>query len=488
VTRSVVTYQDFSGGQIDERGTFDSSRAPKNSFFANNMLVTTDGTLRPRAGVTKINPAGLVNGVVHGFGNTPVPSNDLFFVQGTAVRTFSSAGSNLKTSGTALASIPTVPVDWKMDTTSILIASAADKLYRITPETGATVPTVAGLTGSPGARCIEVYGDRIVAGYISGSNAYRIRYSDVADPNSWPAGNFVDIGDNWGVYGLHAQRQHLAILKQNGIHVLTGSLGSSQTLRKVSSGDGILHPAQARMGAQDRLWLQEWPAAYPSHFNGAAVSQVPHLEYSTTSPGDGSVIPPSHGVAPLAIKGGGAVYVDQNEGVALFLNGVWTYHTFAVPVSGYVASNGRYLYFCDGGAAGATPKFHLWDLSTDASGSGSYAGDASTTPLSGSVTFPEWWSEDGSEVTVRSVIVDFYNHGASSAFSLTAKALRKYQGDASTSSTTVTYTASGTGTSRRVFGFGEQGMGGGFQLSLTACKLVGIASIQVIIDTQPARV
>jgi hypothetical protein len=264
VSTGIVLFENYSGG---EYGRLGSAKAPAHTFTATNMLVTADGSLCVRPGLIKRNPSGLANGVVHGFGNTPVPLNDLWFVQGTAVRTFASDGTNLKTSGTALAETPAAPVDWKTDGTSILFASPEDKIYRVSPQGGVTVPTVAGLTGSPGAKCIEVYGDRIVAGDIDGSFDYRLRYSDVADPNSWPSANFVDVGDSYYLSGLYAQRQHLLIMKQNQIYVMTGSLGSSQVLRKVYTGNGPLHPLQARMGQRDLVWYQHLFAKHPATFD-----------------------------------------------------------------------------------------------------------------------------------------------------------------------------------------------------------------------------
>lgn len=496
--RSIVTYKDFSGGESGRLTANTSAKAPRNGFTAYNMLVSQDGMLYVRPGLKTISPSGLSNGVVHGFGNTPVPSSDLWFVQGTAVRTFGSDGSNLRTSGTALAETPAQPLDWKTDGSTILVASAADKLYRISPHT-ASNPDVAGLTGSPGAACLEVYGDRIVAGNIDGSNGYRLRYSAVADPNDWPAGNFIDIGDAFGLTGLYTQRQHLLLTKQNQMHVLTGTLGSNEVLRRVYSGDGPLHPLQARMGPRDLLWYHHIFATYPASFNGTYPNELSSLVYGSSTPNTGGValIPPSHGVSPFSANGGGAVFVSDSRAEALvYWNGVWTSHSFDVDVSGYVASNGQFIYFCDGGGASATPNFYSWDVTSGEVGATvtSDAGDASSsTPVQGGVTFPEWWTEDGTEVVVRSIIVDFVefsNGTAENKFDMKVTALKRYQGDAGADSTTLSYTVVPTladKTRRRIFGVGEQGMGGGFRLDLYNIQGIGIVSIQVVLDTQPLR-
>ena len=502
MARSTVTYADFSGGEF---GRFGSAKAPKNSFTATNMIVTADGALCVRPGLVKRNPSGLASGVVHGFGNTPVPLNDIWFVQGTAVRTFSSAGDNLKTSGTTLAETPSRPVDWKTDGSTILLASPEDKVYRITPQGGVTVPTVAGLTGSPGGGCIEIYGDRIVVGDIDGSLDYRLRFSDAADPNSWPSANFVDVGDNYYLSGLYSQRQHLLITKQNQMYILTGTLGSSMVLRKVYTGNGPLSPLQARMGQRDLMWYQHIFAKHPSTFNGSIATELRHMEYTTDDPNSGgaSEFPPGHGLATVNYRTDGAVFIsDTGDKAAVFVNGAWTNHTFGVGVSGYVASNGQYIYLCDGGAAGAAPNFYAWDPTLDTpgieGGSQSRAGDDSSTALSGAVSFPEHWAKDGDEFYVRAVVVDFVKYNTGSAtnnhFDLVVNSMRRYQAGAAQASNTVSFdeaasSSSATGTeARQIFGFGEQGMGNGYQLVFTACKGIKIRRVEVILESQPVRV
>lgn len=500
MARKLLLFDSFKGGEFGQLGAWN---APKDSFTANNMLVNQLGELMVRPGLIKRNPSGLANGVVHGFGNTPVPLNDLWFIQGTAVRTFGSDGTNLKTSATALAETPSQPVDWKTDTTSIVIASALDKLYRISPQGGVTLPTVAGLTGSPGASTVEVYGDRVMAGNIDGSFPYRLRFSDAANPNSWPAANFIDIGDGFGITGLYSQRQHLLLAKQSSFHVLTGVPGVNDVLRKVAAANGPLHPLHARM-TLDRLWYQHLFAAHPSTFNGSLATELFPLDYTNSLPNQGGAgaFPLSHGLASINVRSDGAVFVsDAGDRAALFLNGVWTFHTFGVGVSGYVASNGQNVYLCDGAAAGATPNFYVWDpvMATPGieGGGQSRAGDDTSTALAGSVTFPEWWATDGAEVFVRAVIVDFrkFNTGSATTnhFDLTVDALRRYQAGAAQPSSTVSFdeaaaasSASGT-LERRVFGFGEQGRGNGLQIAFAACRGIAIQRIEVVLDSEPAR-
>jgi hypothetical protein len=170
-------------------------------------------------------------------------------------------------------------------------------------------------------------------------------------------------------------------------------------------------------------------------------------------------------------------------------------------VSGYVASNGQYVYLCDGGAAGAAPNFYVWDPTLDTpgieGGSQSRAGDDSSTALSGTLTFPEWWSQDAAEVYVRSVIVDFKSYNTGSAtnnhFDLTVNALRRYQAGAAQASTTQSWdqaaaSSSASGTLRReIIGYGEQGMGNGAQLAFTNVRGIAIERVTMILESQPVR-
>lgn len=498
--QKVVVFDKYDKGDYGRIGAWN---APAGSFSAENMLRYSTGELGVRPGLVERSPSGLANGVVHGFGVTNVPNRDAWFVQGTAVRVFSIlAGNNLSTCSGALASTPTLPLDSVNLTTNTYVTNYGDKAYVIDPTAGTA--TCTGLTGSPSGKCIGIYGERMVLGDISGSLVNRLRFSDAADFNSWPGGNFLDVGDGWNISALAQQRQHLVVAKPNGIFVVTGVLGDGQAVRKAATGPAPVSASEAAIAldASDLFWTFGVDVGFPSTFNGARLTPQRHLQGLISSVG-GANLPPYRGVAPLTGRSSGAVFVHHTDNEALvFLNDVWTKHTFGVDVTGYVSRQGAYVAMCDGGGAGANPKFWMWNPDCDSPGiSGGdqmSPGDGTTTSLAGSVTFPEWWSQDGSEVTVRHVIVDFRSWNTGSAttnhFDLTVDALRRYQAGAAQASTTVSWdqaaaSSSASGTlQRQVFGFGEQGPGAGFQLRFATARGIAIQRITVVLDTAPVRV
>lgn len=502
----VVVFDKFSGGEYDQ---LEAWNAPPNSFTAVNMLVYKTGELGVRPGLIDRTPSTLPTGVVHAFGGTPVPANDAFIVQGTAARTFDIiTGTNLKTAATALTSTPSGYCDYVNWTTDVYIASPTDKIYKLTPNTGATLPVLTGLT-SVGAGCISVYEGRMVAGNINGSNIYRLRWSDAFDFTSWPAANFLDVGDNWHIASLAPIRDGLVVGKQVGFWVIRGTLGSNQVVRKASNARGPVRAYDMSVDFLDRVWYHPVSQTFPSMFSGAQVFPNTHLTYTAGMPSGGSGTvpnPPPIGIAPVTGFSDGVLFVgDTDNKAAIFWNGVWTYHTFGVNVSGYVNKVGaeNLVSFCDGGAVGVQPKIYLLNLGLDhpglesATGAQQRAGDASSTSLSGSVTFPEWWSK-GEEVRVAAVIVDFRKWDTGSAttnhFDLVVSALRQYDAASSTASATQSFdeAASSSSTSgtlhRKIMRFGDQGLGAGFQLAFTNVRGIAFQRIEVILDTEPVRV
>jgi hypothetical protein len=505
MARKVVAYDSFKGGEFGNLGAW---RAPKDSFTATNMLVYRTGELGVRTGLKERTPTGVATGLVRGFGNTPVPTKDAWFAIGNNVYTFDIlAGNNLLTAtGTTAGSATSVFDSANVATDVYLTAKGKTNSYKLQVNTGAGIAAaITTLSGSPSGRTITSYGDRLVIGDITGSLENRIRFSDAADYNSWPSDNFVDVGDGWLITGLYAQRQHLAITKQNGYFVLHGVPGVNDVLRKVVSDLGPLGALEASLGYNDQLNI--WPIAglSPAMFNGATLQRATHLAGHMTLGGTGDVFPPSNGVASVHDTGHCAVFLEKTDNKAIALiNGVYTYHTFGANISGFTSKiygSADLVAICDGGGASSSAKFYVWDTHQDRpgleSGTNDRAGDASSTALEGSVSFPEWWAQDASDVYVRAVIVDFrkWNTGSSTTnhFDLTVNALRRYQAGAAQASTTVSFdeAASSSSTSgtleRRIFGFGEQGRGNGFQLAFAACRGIAIQRIEVILDSEPGR-
>lgn len=499
MARQTVVYDDFSGG---EWGAIGGRKAKQNMFGATNMLVYETGELGVRPGMVDRTPSsGLSNGVVHGFGTIGVPTRDAWFIQGTTVRYMNllagTFGGNFSGS---LAEIPSMPVDIVGATNKTIISSEADKLYYL--DTTQATPLVSALTGSPGAMACTIYGDRVMAGDIDGSNEWRLRFSDAANRNSWPAANFIDVGDEWGIKALFPQRQHLVVVKQNTWWVLTGVPGVNPVLRNIANEAGPYHPLHAAQGPRDLIGALPGDLTYPILFDGTNYKAMRYLDDFLTA-GRGTGFPASHGVQGLNAESQGLYFAQQSGNrMIAWHNGVWTYHTFDVNISGYMGKfdKGR-IAFCDGGGVAQTPKFYVWtpNINTPgfATGDQNRPGDGSNALLTANVSFPEWWTPDGSEVAVRSVIVDFrtWNTGASNTnhFDLKVEAKNLYESTGTRDSNTVSFdqaqaSSSTSGTEqRRIFGFGEQGIGSGFQLHFTNVRGIAFKRITVVLDRTPVR-
>lgn len=503
-TRQTVVFQDFKGGEYGDKAGW---KAPRNSFTAINMLVNRQGELMVRPGLINRTPSGVAAGIVRGFGDTGIPTQDAWYVQGTTVKTFDIlSGNNLETATGSLSGTPTSPISSFVATNQIYLTARGLSTSYVLNNVPAT-PTLTALTGAPAGTTITVYGDRWIIGDIESSLDNRIRYSDAANPNSWPAANFIDIGDGWGVRALWPQRQHLVIMKQTGAYVLTGVPGVNEVLRFVGKGIGPLSPNDVVCSRDDMIWWWQGTGvglAGPAVFTGSQVKALNYLNNHIASGSDGESFPPGTGVQGTSEDYPDGVFFcsDENKGI-LYQNGVFTYHTFGVNTSGFLGrgQNGR-VYICDGGSAGTAPKFYVWNYWADTpgieGGDQMRAGDDSASPVIGNVTFPEWWAESGAEVRVRAVIVDFrkWNTGgsANNHFDLSVDLMRRYNTTSPLASNTVSFdespaSSSSTGTlDRRIFGFGEQGPGNGFQLNFTNCKGIAIQRVEVILDSDPVRI
>lgn len=417
--RAMTSYAftDFSGGDYGDIG---GDRAAPNQFKATNMIVSSDGGLVPRIGLSDITPAGMPVGKVVMLVPTTTPGRDIMFIVGNTVYTFdkTAPGSGVTTIGT-LAVTPTLAVYAKQGTAEFYVAIPGDKTYKLDP----VAPAVTALTGSPSGSEVEVYGQRLIV--VDDGTKYRIKFSEAADFNTWPPGNFIDIGDNWQITSVREQRNHLAIFKRDGVYILTGVPGTGSTvLRKADRGLGPLHPGQLDIDESDMLYYIPAFNTNPASFDGATVRQISYLkELSTARDGDTPVLPLVLGTAEsIGDRTPSTVVMAQGSGVnrlLVFQNGVWTKHTTSVTISGMVrgGETGDF-YITDGGAAGVAGKIYSTQFDVDRPGiaSNSTAGDASTTPLSASVTLPQVWAPDHSDVQVRQVVVDFdkYNTGSAS--------------------------------------------------------------------------
>jgi hypothetical protein len=513
--------KDFSGGDY---GRQEAWKAPKNTFSALNMIVTRTGELCVRPGLRLVNPSSMSNGLVWGMGRVPGNPFTVWYGQGTAIKYFSpsSAGGAVSTATGALSGTPgtsSVQIDETGSTTYLCTTGNAGYSFNGT--------AITSLTNMPNAQAIALYGDRLAVVPTSATNT--VQFSAAASFNDWTvsAGHAVSVtvGDADAITALFAQRGHLALLKNaSSLYVLTGTPGTNEALRPVYrfNGPNAQHWA-GRTHSDDRIWFAPTYSGYAVSFDGTAVSLLDNIPLSLhTGLLNRTILPlyddDQSGLAVVTPAGSGAA----NE-IWVKYRGAWTKHTIsqtlsnhaAVKVHGYPQDGGstisriRYgscLMFTDGGGASAQPNFYAWQPFMDRPGleadpftaSCERAGDDSASPVVGNVTFPEQKMDDGSEMMVRGVLVDFrsWNTGgsANNHFDLAVNTLNSYEAAGVVSSATASFdeapgASSLAGTARsKYFSFGDQGRGAGFQLVLTNCKGVAFQRFRIITETYAPRV
>jgi hypothetical protein len=512
--------KDFSGGDY---GRQEAWKAPKNTFSALNMIVTRTGELCVRPGLRLVNPSSMSNGLVWGMGRVPNSPFNVWFGQGTAIKYFSPGNAGgVSTAIGALTGTPgagSVVIDETGSTTYLATNSANGYSFN-----GVTITS---LNNMPNAQAIALYGDRLAIVPTSAPNT--VLFSAAASFNNWTisAGNAVSVtvGDVDSINALFAQRGHLALLKNaSSLYVLTGTPGTNEALRPVYRFNGpTSQRAAGRVHLDDKIWFAPIFSGCVVSFDGTAVALLDNIPLSLhTGVLSRTVLPlyddDQAGLALLTPAGSGAA----NE-IWLKYRGAWTKHTVSqtlsnaatVSLHGYPqdgdASLNRIRYgscilLTDGGGASATPNFYAWQPFMDRPGleadpftsSCERAGDDSASPVVGNVTFPEQKLDDGSEMMVRGVLVDFrsWNTGgsANNHFDLAVNTYNSYQAAGPVSSATGSFdeapgASALTGTVRsRYFSFGDQGRGAGFQLVLTNCKGVAFQRFRIITETYPARI
>ena len=506
MSRSII-YNDFRGG---EWGRIGPQNAAKNQWSGQNMIVYRSGDIGVRPGLKNISPTGLPTGKIRTFGCTPSIPQPMFVHKDSDSKFYTfGAGGAATASAAATAGSQTSPGDWFIDGGQLYYTGEGlTNSYAIDIQSSST-PVLTVMTGSPSGRCIAQYGDRTVIGNITGSLENRLRYSDAANKNSWPSANFIDVGDSWGINSLHDQRQHLLITKQEQHFVMTGVPGVNNVLRKVSTAQAAFRPHMSAMGDKDIIY--GWPINenYPYTFNGSNQLDLDYLSDWLVYGGNADGFPLTDpGVCPIVGKNKGcAIFQPTSNRGLLLINGTWSKHVYGVNIGGAgLVGNSRWasgyhsVNVCDGGAVGVAAK--VYSLNTEAnspgleSGANMRAGDDSSTALTGNFDLP-YWLGGATEFYVRAVIVNFtkWNTGSATTnhFDLSVDAIDTYQ-STTVSSNTVSFdeAASSSSTSgtlaSRVFGFGEQGLGNGFQLHFTNVRGISIREIEVIIEERAVRI
>lgn len=499
-------FADFSGG---EWGSLDPARVPDTFFSARNMVVYRSGALGPRPGLRSFplgrTPVGPINGIGYAGGARPV-----VYVDGTAVWTVGDDGVARQAGTISAAPNPRIPIHFEAtDAGNVFIfVPNGGRTYKIETMTGSgsliDLNTSGGVAG-------DVYGIRLIRSNTFGQ---RIFWSNPNNVTAWEADSFLDVTLARAIVFMAEQRNALTIVTIDGSwYVLQGVPGVNDIMRRVTGGKTV--PPQMAPEAfvdigDDLIHYLSPINNFPGTFDGSEHAELPYLSMTPEDPlasyARGSVTDAYN--AATAFQGADNAspafvlphhIVGPNGRLLLKHNGVWTLHEFETPMSPLWASNGRGRLY---GVRGTTPEVLTTQLRLDrpafTSDTTVRPGDNRDQPLDCHVTFPESWSEDGDELRVREVMVDFvrWNTGVvePNRIHATVTALARGSGVEPISRTRTweqpgsSSPATQDGTKDRIrFGFGDQGTGAGWRLKLHGLRGVALRQVVVVADPQPGN-
>lgn len=500
---TTVSYDTWTGGEF---GTIAPDLASQGSWTGENMVVYRDGHVGPRPGLRRVPLTEAPTGEIQGLGFVPTSDADdpsMWFIIGDKVYLFRHAGSRLAVSTTGDDLDDPIPeggfVWWKESTRQLL-----GKTFIVTPDgegykigmTDQSLVDVPGMDGDGhGGKDIETYKDRLL--YVQdGATSTRIWYSEAADYDTWPVINYFDVGASWPVGQIMEFRDGLAIFTNSGIWLLTGTLPETAVLRRVS--DSLPPRNRSIVKTNDDMFYIPNTRNAPVAYSGSSGEEnmLRHLENWKASV--------TSDVTGVQVYGNRDVLFLSSASEMLWRkNNSWTRHKFSVDVGPYMT---RYYddnaMLTDGGGPSASPQFYTLTMNLDrpafVSDGLAAPGDDSNTPLNAWLQVPDYFSENGDEVRVRSVIVDFvaYDTGttATNNFRVRVEGLARFrlpgtgQSVAEDTWTEPTDSSTTTGVRKRfVANVGQSSYNGGYRLKLLDVRGVKIDRIVVDVETLDRR-
>lgn len=536
-----VTFDNFAKGEYGDLDKRQAGATP-GFFRGTNMLVNRAGIAHPRPGMRDLAATSVpsVEAVVafgwHGYGGGVIDTDGLWFVADDG-GTIGAYGLDASSVGNAVDTyLMTDPID--LTGRSLYGANILNGGYsfdwltfRGTTNSGILVDhdgqevTIPGSPASmPDGAVMAVYGDRL---FVSGSevDVNRVYYSDagILSWGSFPSLNFFDVLDGLDVSAILDHRGGALIGKRIGRWgYYTGSPGLTDRLEQVTRAGAPANPGTfVGLGADEVAFIAR-NRNYVQIFNGSVFLDLRHLTFmgDSVASDDNDKTSPRVKFVQMRDPDDFLVYrsgvgAGANAGKALVRqNGTFTYHQLPITLSGHAVRKlelGHLLFLGgqdDDAAYPQAPVFYVWDPdlgrpahATDDDYASVGDGD-NAVPVDASFATPEHWTEDGSEVLLRTVIVDFVKWDLGvvdldNGFDIKVVAHSLYQRDGGVTSGTQSFTeATAAGGSiidefplddRRTFNFGDQGVGSGFHVELENIVGVGIRSITCIYNVQGAR-
>jgi hypothetical protein len=494
-----VRYADFKGGDY---GVRDPAKADKDTFKGVNVRPYDSGLLGVRAGVKQLAVTGLPP-------HPSVPGPLGFFAFKNALVIAAGRPYMFPMAGGAASAwatwpvAPTMPVRF-LTANDIVYSLENNALYRH----NAAVATTAIATPTP-LSIIVRWGYYFVG--VSTTVPWRLYFSEVtaagANFDSWPANNFIDVGNTEPITALQPIFNTLYVGKRSGWNAVSGVLGTLASIRGVSIGEGPRDQRLTTITTDNRVLY--WPiASAPAWFNGERVfnedqQDLPNL--STPFPCDTVIATPTRRRLIMCS--------DETAGTHLMAwsERAWTHHLFPAKLAGLVPGQvyegemmPKDVIFAAlapttiGDPIVIASYNHHLERPAHATDQHTAPSDVGTsTMVAGSVSFPAYWEPIGRQVRVRSVIVQFRKWASGVAATTNEMRLRvdavgRYGGGVTTGETHTWIepcersSSSGTDDSWRV-NVGDQGFGNGFQLNLPKLAGVAIREIVVLLDVRTER-
>lgn len=388
MSRILATWNDFTKG---EAGWVDKQAIQAGFWQGENVVAYRDGSIGPRSGVLNLAPTGLPAGTVFELGYVDLADNTkpeyVWLRKGTVLTRvavydasgFALTGQVFHATAGAFA-VANVGDSVEVNPQITIFTVYTDKCYMVNWTTGAN-GTLSGIAGSPGGTCCELFGDFLVIGHTSG-HTNRLQWSEKGDYTTWPAANFLDIGDDVavgapGIAAIVRSKDQLVIFLENGqMYTLTGTLGENEVVREFMPGDMMSAPfgAQSPVRARDgSVWFTrreetpnvndqfyDLPSAMPVSYFGGQRTEYPMLGgYLRQQQFQSNRSSQTVGVTGRSDKS--VVLLDNGSRALLFRNGAWSRHVWNANDHYRVTPGSRgdlYMISVDNVA----PTLHAWQF------------------------------------------------------------------------------------------------------------------------------
>ncbi len=427
MAQKIVVFDDWSGG---EYGDTPAHKAEINQFTGINVIVYRSGEIGPRPGLKAFSNDDLPNGVVKGmgFGGTPGASfwiatalNELWVYDNTGGTDWDEA------TGTFNATLVRVEGQEVEVGSSYLIAQGDDVYELAHVDDGSTLTqrtswSTAATTIGDG---ISKFRERL---WIGDDNI--LRYSNAADFDV--AAGSVTVGFGPHIRALLWMKDALLIFTaDSAIWEYRGTPGVSgkDSLRRIYQGTRhpwVFFPGRALVLPNDDVWFVPIDRDYPAQWFNGFVSEIKHLKLfegdfaGSENNHDEVRLLPVNEDDELIVLFNTADPTTNKKRALIKRDQTWSKIEWGITdLTTYAASDRQErVLLSDGGGASAPPDLYTYDPSLERPGftsdTNAQPGDDSTTPLDANFTTAEWWAPEGSEVTIKNIIIDFtkYDTGA----------------------------------------------------------------------------